>query len=148
MLNPILFTENVIGDFLRYQLATYTFADANLYAQMRRLYNLDETRPTPLLKGPYISLSRAFRKGPPVEQLAGDGIFHPNLQNRGPHAAVCGHQDAAFRCLKHAVSTLAEDRLGPLATTTAAGPRSSSHWSSAPGSSARRLDASATDGFL
>ena len=27
MLNPILFTENVIGDFLKYQLTTYAFAD-------------------------------------------------------------------------------------------------------------------------
>ena len=74
MLNPILFTENVIGDFLKYQLTTYAFADPDLYAQMRRLLNLDETRHTPLLKGPYISLSRAFRKGPPLPDSVPSGL--------------------------------------------------------------------------
>jgi hypothetical protein len=94
MLNPILFTENVIGDFPKYQLTTYAFADPDLYAQMRRLLSLDETRHTPLLKGPYISLSRAFRKGPPVEQLVSEGILHPHLKNLIPHPTVYGHQDA------------------------------------------------------
>ena len=57
MLNPITYTENVISDFLRYQLTTYPFADPDLYAQMRALLNLEETRATPLMKGPYIKLS-------------------------------------------------------------------------------------------
>lgn len=35
MLNPITYTEQVVGDFLRYQLSTYAFADAGLYQQMR-----------------------------------------------------------------------------------------------------------------
>ena len=55
MLNPILFTERVVQDFLRYQLTAYPFADKGLYAQMRKLLNLDETRRSPLLKGPYAS---------------------------------------------------------------------------------------------
>ena len=106
MLNPILFTENVIGDFLKYQLTTYAFADPDLYAQMRRLLNLDETRHTPLLKGPYISLSRAFRQGPPVEQLVSEGILHPHLKNLIPHPTVYGHKDAAFRSIKQGRTTL------------------------------------------
>jgi len=59
-LNPITYTENVVGDFLRYQLTTYGFADPRLRDQLRRLLSLDETRRTPLLQGPYVSLSRAF----------------------------------------------------------------------------------------
>lgn len=112
MLNPILFTENVIGDFLKYQLTTYAFADTDLYAQMRRLLNLDETRHTPLLKGPYISLSRAFRKGPPVEQLVSEGILHPHLKNLIPHPTVYGHQDAAFRSIKQGRTTLVSTGTG------------------------------------
>jgi hypothetical protein len=59
MLNPITYTERVVGDFLRYQLTTYPFADRGLHDRMRRLLNLEETRATPLLKGPYVSLSRS-----------------------------------------------------------------------------------------
>jgi ATP-dependent helicase YprA (DUF1998 family) len=112
MLNPILFTENVIGDFLKYQLTTYAFADPDLYAQMRRLLNLDETGHTPLLKGPYISLSRAFRKGPPVEQLVSEGILDPHLKNLIPHPTVYGHQDAAFRSIKQGRTTLVSTGTG------------------------------------
>ena len=39
---------------------------SGLYDQMRRLLSLDETRRTPLLKGPYITLSRPFREGAAV----------------------------------------------------------------------------------
>ncbi len=63
MLNPVAFTERVVSDFLRYELSTHSFADPNLQAQFRRLLSLEETRATPLLKGPFISLSRAFRTG-------------------------------------------------------------------------------------
>ena len=68
-LNPIVFTEKVVRSFLRYQLTAYPFADERLHAQMRRLLSLDETRRSPLLNGPYISLSRPFRSLP-----AGHGI--------------------------------------------------------------------------
>ena len=36
-LNPITYTENVVEDFLRYQLTTYSFADPSLHRQMRHL---------------------------------------------------------------------------------------------------------------
>ena len=62
-MNPITYTENVVEDFLRYQLTTYSFADPSLHRQMRQLLNLDQTRRTPLLAGPFVSLSRSFRRG-------------------------------------------------------------------------------------
>ncbi len=37
MLNPITYTEDVVRDFLRYQLTTCPFADERLHEQMRRL---------------------------------------------------------------------------------------------------------------
>ena len=36
-LNPISFTEQVVSDFLRYQLTTYPLADSDLHAQMRAI---------------------------------------------------------------------------------------------------------------
>ena len=62
-LNPVVFTEKVVRSFLRYQLTSYAFADEGLHAQMRRLLSLDETRHSPLMRGPYVSLSRPFRQG-------------------------------------------------------------------------------------
>ena len=49
MLNPILYTEKVLSDFLKYQLTTYPFTDPDLYQQMRQLLSLEHTRQTPLL---------------------------------------------------------------------------------------------------
>ena len=67
-LNPIVFTEKVVRSFLRYQLTAYPFADERLLAQMRRLLSLDETRQSPLLQGPYVSVSRPFRRGAAVDE--------------------------------------------------------------------------------
>ena len=73
-LNPIVFTEKVVRSFLRYQLTAYPFADDRLHAQMRQLLSLDETRKSPLLRGPFVSLSRAFGQGAAVDDLTGASI--------------------------------------------------------------------------
>lgn len=54
MFNPILYTEQVLSDFLRYQFTMCIFADRDLYAQMKTLLSLDETRHSPLPKGPFV----------------------------------------------------------------------------------------------
>ena len=64
-LNPVACTENVVRSFLRYQLTAYPFADPHLH----ELLSLDETRRSPLLKGPYVSLSRPFRQGAAVASV-------------------------------------------------------------------------------
>lgn len=84
MLNPVVFTERVVRDFLRYQLTTYPFADADLHAQLRKLLNIAESRHSPLMQGPYVSLSRPFREGPTVAQLVTEGVLHPLLGNIAP----------------------------------------------------------------
>jgi hypothetical protein len=106
MLNPITYTERVVGDFLRYQLTTYPFADRGLHEQMRRLLNLEETRATPLLKGPYISLSRSFRRGARLADLVVEGVLHPHLPRLAPHAHVYGHQETAIRAIASGKTTL------------------------------------------
>src|SRR5688572_9952226 len=98
-LNPVVFTEKVVRSFLRYQLTAYPFADERLHGQMRRLLSLDETRQSPLMRGPFISLSRPFREGAAVDALIGEGIFHPHMRQRIPSEIthLYGHQDEAIR---------------------------------------------------
>ena len=107
-LNPIVFTEKVVRSFLRYQLTAYPFADERLLMQLRRLLSLDETRRSPLLKGPYISLSRPFRQGTAVEDLVREGIFHPHMRERIPKeiSLVYGHQEEAIRAIYAGRTTL------------------------------------------
>jgi ATP-dependent helicase YprA (DUF1998 family) len=112
MLNPIVYTEKVVSDFLRYQLTTYPFADQNFYDQMRTLLNLEKTRSTPLLKGPYISLSRIFQQGAAVSDLIREGIFHPHMQNLVPHPTVYGHQEQAIRSIHQGQATVVSTGTG------------------------------------
>ncbi|UTN84502.1 DEAD/DEAH box helicase [Pseudomonas aeruginosa] len=106
MLNPITYTEDVVSDFLRYQLSTYAFADENLYQQMRELLNLEHTRNTPLMKGPFISLSRTFMKGASLEQLVKEGVLHPHIRQLSPYPGAYLHQEKAFRSIKAGRTTL------------------------------------------
>jgi ATP-dependent helicase YprA (DUF1998 family) len=106
MLNPITYTEQVVGDFLRYQLSTYAFADAGLYQQMRGLLNLEQTRNTPLMKGPFISLSRTFQQGATLEQLVKEGVLHPHIKQLSPYPSAYRHQEQAFRAIRAGQPTL------------------------------------------
>jgi len=113
-LNPIVFTERVVRSFLRYQLTAYPFADARLHSQMRRLLSLDETRQSPLLKGPYVSLSRPFRRGAAVDELVREGVFHPHMRQRIPAEIthVYGHQEDAIRAIHAGRTTLVSTGTG------------------------------------
>jgi phage repressor protein C with HTH and peptisase S24 domain/ribosomal protein L40E len=113
-LNPIVFTEKVVRSFLRYQLTAYPFADERLHDQMRRLLSLDSTRHSPLLKGPFISLSRPFRQGAAVSALVEEGVFHPHMRQRIPaHIThVYGHQEEAVRAIGAGRATLVSTGTG------------------------------------
>ena len=113
-LNPIVYTEKLIRSFLRYQLTAYPFADERLLAQMRRLLSLDETRRSPLLKGPYVSVSRPFRRGAAVDDLIAEGVFHPLMRQRIPAeiSHVYGHQEEAIRAIHAGHTTLVSTGTG------------------------------------
>ncbi len=111
-LNPVAFTEKVVSSFLRYQLTAYPFADPDLYEQMRRLLSLEATRDTPLLKGPYISLSRGFREGARVADLIKDGLLHPFLDNLVEHPRLYGHQEQAIRAILGGRTTIVSTGTG------------------------------------
>ena len=113
-LNPVVYTEKVVRSFLRYQLTAYPFADDRLHQQMRSLLSLDETRDSPLLKGPYISLSRSFRQGGAVADLIAGGVFHPHMRQRIPSEIthVYGHQEEAIRSIYAGRTTLVSTGTG------------------------------------
>ena len=113
-LNPIAYTENVVRSFLRYQLTAYPFTDPNLYAQMRDLLSLDETRRSPLFKGPYVSLSRPFRRGASVETLVAEKLLHPHLSQRIPEQIthLYSHQERAIRAMAARRTTLVSTGTG------------------------------------
>lgn len=113
-LNPIAFTENVVKSFLRYQLTTYAFADERLRGQMRELLSLDATRQSPLLRGPYVSLSRPFREGAAVDTLVTEGVLHPHMRQRIPEPIthVYGHQEEAIRAITGGKTTLVSTGTG------------------------------------
>jgi ATP-dependent helicase YprA (DUF1998 family) len=119
-LNPVVFTERVVRSFLRYQLTAYPFADVGLNAQMRRLLSLDQTRQSPLLKGPYVSLSRPFRQGAAVADLVAEGLFHPHMRQRIPEEIkhVYGHQEDAIRAIHARMATLVSTGTGSGKTET------------------------------
>ena len=106
MLNPIVFTEKVVRDFLRYQLTTYPFAEEGLHAQLRSLLNLTQTRQSPLMRGPFVSLSRPFEQGPAVADLCREGVLHPHMENVVSFPHVFGHQEAAIRAITARKPTL------------------------------------------
>lgn len=111
-LNPLAYTEAVVGNFLKYQLSTYAFADARLDEQMRRLLSLEETRRTPLLKGPYISLSQAFRDGAAISDMVAENLLHPHLANLAPYPRVYAHQELAIRSIVDRRTTIVSTGTG------------------------------------
>lgn len=113
-LNPVAYTEQVFRSFLRYQLTAYPFAAPHLHRQMRRLLSLDETRRSPLIAGPYLSLSRPFRQGAEISALADEGLLHPHLQRRIPKAVkrLYRHQERAIRAIAAGRATLVSTGTG------------------------------------
>src|SRR5687767_2713720 len=111
-LNPIAYTKKIITSFLKYQLTTYPLADTDLHQQMRALLSLEQTRQSPLLKGPYISLSRSFRQGMKLQDLIVEGVLHPAMAGLVSFPYVYGHQERAIRSIHQGHPTLVSTGTG------------------------------------
>ena len=111
-LNPLAYTEKIISSFLKYQLTTYPLADPDLNQQMRTLLSLAQTRQSPLLKGPYISLSRSFRQGSKLQDLIAEGVLHPGMAGLISFPHVYGHQERAVRSIHAGHTTLVSTGTG------------------------------------
>ena len=81
---------------------------------MRKLLSLDETRQSPLLKGPYVSFSRPFRQGASVASLVAEGLLHPHLGERIPPEIthLYSHQERAIRAIAEGRTTLVSTGTG------------------------------------
>ena len=113
-LNPVAYTEQVFASFLRYQLTAYPFAAPYLHRQMRELLSLDRTRRSPLIAGPFLSLSRPFRQGAAISELDDEGLLHPHLKQRIPEAVkrLYRHQERAIRAVAAGRTTLVSTGTG------------------------------------
>lgn len=79
---------------------------------MRDLLSLEQTRRTPLMQGPYFSLSRAFAKGAAVQDLVSEGVLHPFMKQVIPHKYLYAHQEKAIRAITQGHPTLVSTGTG------------------------------------
>jgi ATP-dependent helicase YprA (DUF1998 family) len=112
-LNPIRFTNSVNNQFLNYQLTAFPLTDPDLAAQARSLLR-GPLGNSPLFKGPYVSLSKSFKLGRNLEDLADAGIVHAALPGLTEYPVLFAHQDAALQAA-------AEDRHCLISTGTGSG---------------------------
>lgn len=91
-INPIAFARTVNEQFLRYQLTAFPIADEKLARQAEESIRGAGARPTPLIKGPYLSLAKAFRMGPSVRELVDSGILHPAVEGILEYPDLFVHQ--------------------------------------------------------
>jgi hypothetical protein len=59
-INPIAFARTVNEQFLRYQLTVFPITNEKLAGQAEESIRGADARPSPLIKGPYLSLAKAF----------------------------------------------------------------------------------------
>lgn len=105
-LNPLAYTEKIVKNFLRYQLTSFAFSDESLERQLRERLSLDATRETPLLKGPYVSLSQAFQKGATIDDLVRNGLLHPHMKQLVDFPEVFKHQEQAIGAIHGGQTTI------------------------------------------
>ncbi len=91
-INPIQFASQVNTQFLDYQLTAFPLTDPDLAEQARALLRGMLGR-SPLIQGPYISLSKSFQKGRDLRELAQAGVVHPALPGLAPYPTLFAHQD-------------------------------------------------------
>ena len=102
-LNPLQFAEKVNKQYLRYQLTSARLTDEVLSNQFEeKLWRND----SPLFKGPFVSLSRAYKEGSQVSELVEDGTLHNRMRGIVPYEHLYEHQEEAVHSVKNGKDTL------------------------------------------
>lgn len=99
-INPVQFAHSVCDEFLRYLFSAFPLSDPDLRDQFRRLLDRSSSLDIPLVKGPYISLSEAFAKGDPVQQLADKGLLHHTMPGLIGYPSMYLHQQKVLEAVK------------------------------------------------
>lgn len=110
--NPITFTQEIFKDFLRFQSTTYQFSSLRLREQFQRKLGIGEPHKSPLVKGPYVSLSKSFQSGAKVSELVAEKILHPHMMNLIPYPNLYLHQEQALRSIDRRQATLVSTGTG------------------------------------
>lgn len=102
-LNPLHFAEEVNKQYLRYQLTSARLADDDLGEQFQ---NKIWGGNSPLFKGPFVSLSRAYEEGSSVDSLVDDGLLHNRMRTIVPYDNLYQHQEESLRAITDGKDTL------------------------------------------
>lgn len=97
-INPVQFADHVNEQFLRYQLTAFPITDPDLFGQAQEM--LGDRVSSPLIKGPYVSISRSYKFGPRLTDLAAEGYVHRALPAVADHDRLFAHQYETLRQVK------------------------------------------------
>ena len=103
-LNPIRFSQDVNQQFLNYQLTAFALSDEDLALQARAI--LAGQGNSPLIKGPYASISRAYQEGKSLRELADLGLVHPAVAGIAEYPVLFAHQQDTLESVKKGHSVL------------------------------------------
>src|SRR5262249_10547902 len=99
-INPVQFAHSVCDEFLRYLFSAFPLTDPDLAAQARKLLERPSSLDIPLVNGPFVSLSEAFAKGDPVQQLADQGVLHHAMPGLIGYPTMYLHQQKVLEAVK------------------------------------------------
>jgi hypothetical protein len=97
-INPIQFAYEVNEQFLRYQLTAFPLADPTLSEQAKKM--LKGPHSSPLIKGPYISLTRSHKLGKNIQELIQEKTLHPAIQGIAEFPRLLYHQQQVLEEVK------------------------------------------------
>ena len=98
-INPVHFAHGVCKEFLRYLNSAFPLSDPDLSGRFKRLLDAPTAWDIPLAKGPYVSLSEAFAKGEPVQQMADQGKLHHVMPGLIGYPMMYRHQQEVFEAV-------------------------------------------------
>jgi hypothetical protein len=99
-INPIHFAHSVCDEFLRYIFSAFPISDPELEKQAKKLLERPSSLDIPLVQGPFVSLSEAFAKGEPVEDMVRSGVLHSAMPGLIGYPQMYLHQQRVLDAAK------------------------------------------------
>ena len=91
------FASEVNLQYLRFQLTEHRLTDPRLGDQLRDLLWRSDS---PLVKGPFVSISRSLEEGRSVHELVQEKVLHPKMETIIPFKTIFKHQEEALRAVE------------------------------------------------